>query len=495
MDFLIKSTAPESERTDCLILPVYNGSKLTATGKHLDKVSDHFLTKMLKTGDMTGKFKQTLLLHDVPNIKAKRVLLIGCDEEGALTEAKYQDLIYALITTLRQTAAKEILSLLPEVKCKQRSLFWKIRFFIIQSLAALYQFPDFKSKKESAASLKQVTFLAAKTELEEAKQAIKEGVAISQAMNNAKDLENTPGNICTPKYIAKTATTWAKKHKNVKATVLGEKDMQKLGMGALLAVGQGSEQESQLIVLEYHGGKKTQKPIVLVGKGITFDTGGICLKPSTAINGMKYDMCGAASVLGALQVAVALKLPLNIVMVIVSAENMPDGKAARPDDIVTTMSGKTVEIGNTDAEGRLVLCDALTYCERFKPEYVIDVATLTGAVIVALGTQASGLLSNHQPLADDLLKAGNEIFDRTWQLPLWPEYQEGLDSQFADMNNVGGEAGTIIGASFISRFTEKFQWAHLDIAGVAHVRQKKAFATGRPIPLLSQFLIDKAQGK
>ncbi|HLF67610.1 MAG TPA: leucyl aminopeptidase, partial [Gammaproteobacteria bacterium] len=247
-------------------------------------------------------------------------------------------------------------------------------------------------------------------------------------------------------------------------------------------------------VLEYTGGKKSQKPIVLVGKGITFDTGGISLKPSTSINGMKYDMCGAASVFAALKAAVELALPLNVTMVIASAENMPDGNATRPDDIVTTMSGLTVEIGNTDAEGRLVLCDALTYCERFKPEVVIDVATLTGACIVALGAQASGLFSNNQTLADDLQRAGLDIFDRTWQLPLWPEYQEALDSQFADMNNVGaGDAGAITAACFMARFTEKYPWAHLDIAGTAHVRQKKAYATGRPIPLLCQFLLDKVK--
>ncbi len=477
MDYLVKIGKAENELTDALVLPVYSDE-----------------TSIIKNADMTGKFKQTLLLHEVPGFKAKRVLLIGCGKKDELTEAKYQELINQMVTTIQQTCAKQILCLLPEVSCKKRSLPWKIRHTVIHANAALYQFNDFKSKKESNEhALKSFTFLVPKTELDKVKQAIKEGIAIGHAMNNAKDLENTPGNICTPKYIAKTASIWAKKHKNVKCTVLGEKDMAKLGMGALLAVGLGSENESQLIVLEYNGGKKSQKPIALVGKGITFDTGGICLKPSTAINGMKYDMCGAASVFAALQAAVELKLPLNIVVVIVSAENMPDGKAIRPDDIVTTMSGLTVEIGNTDAEGRLVLCDALTYCERFKPEYVIDVATLTGAVIVALGTQASGLLSNHQALADDLVKAGNETFDRTWQLPLWPEYQDGLDSQFADMNNVGGEAGTIIGASFLARFTEKFQWAHLDIAGVAHVRQKKAYGTGRPVPLLTQFLIDKAK--
>lgn len=483
MDFLVKNTTAYNEQTDALVLPVFTNS---------DKLDNPFLSKMLKTGDMTGKFKQTLFLHDVPGIKAKRVLLLGCGKKDELTEAKFQDLINCMASTLQQTAAQTVVCLLPSVACKNRSLAWKIRHVIIHTNAALYQFTPFKSKKDATEnSLKSMIFIAEKSAA--ITTAIKEGAAIAHAMNAAKDLENMPANICTPKYIAKAAQTWAKKHKAVKCTVLGETEMAKLGMGAILAVGRGSENESQLIVLEYNGGKKTQKPIVLVGKGITFDTGGINLKPSTGINGMKYDMCGAASVFAALQAAVELNLALNIKVVIASAENMPDGTATRPDDIITTMAGITVEIGNTDAEGRLVLCDALTYCERFKPEVVIDVATLTGAVIVALGTQASGLLSNDQDLADNLVKAGNESFDRTWQLPLWPEYQDGLDSQFADMNNVGGEAGTIIGASFLARFTEKFQWAHLDIAGVAHVRQKKAYATGRPVPLLTQFLIDQAR--
>jgi leucyl aminopeptidase len=495
MDYTVKIGTAENERTDALVLPVFADGKLSTTGKQLDKISGNFLSKMLKIGDITGKLKQMLLLHDVPGIKAKRILLVGCGQETELTEAKYQDLINQMTTYLQQTAAKDVICLLPEVKCQHRTLAWKIRHIVIHANAALYQFNSFRSKKNNPENpLNQITFLVNKEELAASKQAIKEGIAIGHGMNMAKDLENTPANICNPKYLADAAVKWAKKHKSVKATVLGEKAMEKLGMGALLAVGKGSENESQLIVLEYQGAKKSQKPIVLVGKGITFDTGGISLKPSSAINGMKYDMCGAASVFAALQVAVELALPLNIVMVIASAENMPDGKATRPDDIVTTMSGITVEIGNTDAEGRLVLCDALTYCERFKPEVVIDVATLTGACIVALGTQASGLLANNQNLANDLLTAGNESFDRVWQLPLWPEYQELLDSQFADVNNVGsGDAGTITAACFMARFTEKYAWAHLDIAGTAHIRQKKAYATGRPVPLLSQFLIDKAK--
>jgi leucyl aminopeptidase len=492
MDYFIKTSKIESEQTDCLILPVFLDGKLSASGKHLDKVSGQFISKILKTGDMTGKFKQTLLLLDVPHIKAKRVLLLGCGNESELTESKFQDLINLMIMSLRQTKARDVLCLLPEASCKKRSDAWKIRHIIIHGESALYQLNDFKSKKDPKDTLASLTFIADKSA--QNKTAIEEGLAISSAMNRAKDLENAPANICNPKYLAKAAKDWAAKHKSVKCTILGEKEMEKLGMGALLAVGRGSENESQLIVLEYQGGKKSEKPIVLVGKGITFDTGGINLKPSNGINGMKYDMCGAASVFAALTAAVALQLKLNIVVVIASAENMPDGRATRPDDIITTMSGQTVEIGNTDAEGRLVLCDALTYCERFNPDVVIDAATLTGAVIVALGSQASGLLSNYQPLADQLLAAGQESFDRVWQLPLWPEYQEALDSQFADMNNVGtGDAGTIIGASFMARFTEKYHWAHLDIAGTAHIRQKKAYGTGRPVPLLTQFLIDRAK--
>lgn len=495
MDYLIKTTHPESERTDCLILPVFLGGKLSETGKKLDKISGQFLSKVLKTGDITGKLKQTLLLHEVPNLKAKRVLLIGCGLEAELTELKYQDLINITATILRQTAANDVVSLLPEIDCQKRSLAWKVRHCVIYTTAALYQFNVYKSKKDSEErTLHSMTFLTTTAEAARLKPALAEGVAIGRAMDMAKDLENTPANVCTPEYLANAAKRFATKHKSVTATVLGEKAIAKLGMGALLSVGQGSERESQLIVLEYKGGKKTDKPIALVGKGITFDTGGISLKPSTSINGMKYDMCGAASVFAAMQIAVALKLPLNIVMVIASAENMPDGKASRPDDIVTTMSGQTVEIGNTDAEGRLVLCEALTYCERYKPEVVIDVATLTGAVIVALGSLASGLFSNNQKLADDILKAGQESFDRVWQFPLWPEYQELYDSQFADMNNTGGgEAGAIVGGSFLARFAGKFAWAHIDIAGTAHVRQKKAYATGRPIPLLAQFLIDRAK--
>ncbi len=283
-----------------------------------------------------------------------------------------------------------------------------------------------------------------------------------------------------------------KASKNVKVTVLELKDMEKLGMGSLLSVARGSRQPPKLITLEYQGADKGVKPVALVGKGITFDTGGISIKPASTMDEMKFDMCGAASVLGVIAACIELKLPINVVGVIASSENMPDGAASKPGDIVTSMSGQTIEILNTDAEGRLVLCDALTYTERFKPSAVIDIATLTGACVIALGKHPSGLLSNHEPLAKALLEAGTVSGDRVWQMPLWDDYQDQLKSNFADMANIGGrDGGTITAACFLSRFTKKFHWAHLDIAGTAWKSGDQKGATGRPVPLLMQYLLDK----
>jgi leucyl aminopeptidase len=263
-------------------------------------------------------------------------------------------------------------------------------------------------------------------------------------------------------------------------------------MGALLSVARGSRQPAKLIVMEYRGGAKNQKPIVLVGKGVTFDSGGISLKPGEAMDEMKYDMCGAASVIGTMSACAELQLGLNMVGIVPATENLPDGQATKPGDIVTSMSGQTIEILNTDAEGRLILCDALTYAGQFDPDVVIDVATLTGACIIALGHHPAGLLGNHNPLINDLLNAGKTSGDRCWELPLWDDYQEQLDSNFADMANIGGrEAGTITAACFLSRFTRDYDWAHLDIAGVAWKSGKEKGATGRPVPLLTRYLLDR----
>jgi leucyl aminopeptidase len=312
-------------------------------------------------------------------------------------------------------------------------------------------------------------------------------------MELAKDLGNLPGNICTPSHLADQAREIAKSH-GLGVDILDRADMEKLGMNTLLSVARGSHEPPKFIVLRYSGGAAGAKPVVLVGKGITFDSGGISLKPGPEMDEMKYDMCGAASVLGTLKAVALMKLPLNIVGVIPSTENMPGGAATKPGDVITSMSGRTVEILNTDAEGRLILCDALTYVERFSPECVVDIATLTGACVIALGNVATGLLANNECLAKELLDAGQDSYDRAWQMPLWDDYQEQLKSNFADMANIGGRpAGTITAACFLARFAEKYHWAHLDIAGTAWRSGKEKGATGRPVPLLAHFLMDRAR--
>jgi leucyl aminopeptidase len=312
-------------------------------------------------------------------------------------------------------------------------------------------------------------------------------------MTLARELGNLPGNICTPSYLADQAVQLGENYASVKTTILDEPELEALGMGSFLSVSRGSRQPAKLITLEYTGAVE-QKPVVLVGKGLTFDAGGISLKPSQGMDEMKYDMCGSASVLGTIRAIAEMNIPINVVGIIPSSENLPDGDANKPGDIVTSMAGKTIEILNTDAEGRLLLCDALTYSERFDPAVVIDIATLTGAIIVALGNHATGLMANNQSLADELLKAGQDSFDRVWQLPLWDDYQQQLDSNFADIANVGGkEAGSVTAACFLSRFTEKYNWAHLDIAGTAWVSGKAKGATGRPVPLLVQYLLNRIE--
>ena len=331
-------------------------------------------------------------------------------------------------------------------------------------------------------------------DLAESERAIVEGNAIAAGVKLAKDLGNLPGNICNPTYLADQAKALDKSYKSLTVKVLEEKDMKKLGMGSLLSVSRGSRQPAKLITLEYKGDKKNGKPIALVGKGLTFDAGGISLKPPAAMDEMKYDMCGGASVLGTIKAICKMRLPINVVGVIPSSENMPDGDANKPGDVVTSMSGQTIEILNTDAEGRLILCDALTYTAKFKPDCVIDIATLTGACVIALGQHASGLMGNNQPLVDDLLNAGKTSGDRAWEMPLWDEYQEQLNSNFADMANIGGrEAGTITAGCFLSRYTKKYHWAHVDVAGTAWKSGAEKGSTGRPVPMLTQFVIDKCK--
>ncbi|UVM22916.1 leucyl aminopeptidase [Pseudomonas wadenswilerensis] len=495
MELVVKSVAAASLKTATLVLPVAEGGKLGAIAKAIDEATGGALASVLKRGDLAGKVGQTLLLHSVPNLKAERVLLVGTGKDAELGDRSWRKVIASVLAVLKGLNGSDAALALDDVAVTGRDAFYgKTRLLAETLLDGQYVFDQFKSKKAEPRALKKITLLSAKAGASDVERAVKHAVAIANGMGFTRDLGNLPPNVCHPSYLAEQAKALGKEFKGLKVEVLDEKKIKDLGMGAFYAVGQGSDQPPRLIVLNYQGGKKSEKPFVLVGKGITFDTGGISLKPGAGMDEMKFDMGGAASVFGTLRAVLELQLPINLVCLLACAENMPSGGATRPGDIVTTMSGQTVEILNTDAEGRLVLCDTLTYAERFKPQAVIDIATLTGACIVALGSHTSGLMGNNDELVGQLLDAGKRADDRAWQLPLFDEYQEQLDSPFADIANIGGpKAGTITAGCFLSRFAKAYHWAHLDIAGTAWISGgKDKGATGRPVPLLTQYLLDRA---
>jgi len=492
MKFFVKNIRPETIRTATLVLPVGEGRKLGALAQMVDQAAAGALSQILKRGDISGKPGQTLLLQDIPNLKATRVLLVGSGKE-ALSDRQFRKLVSAVHGVLKGLGGNDAVLALADIDVKGRDSYGTTRLLVETLADGAYQFAQFKSDKPAVHALKKITLLTDKAGLADVERASVHAQAIACGMAFTRDLGNLPPNLCHPSYLADQAKGLCKTYKNLKAEILDEKKLKALGAGAFLAVSQGSDQPPRMIVLDYQGGKKDEKPFVLVGKGITFDTGGISLKPGLGMDEMKYDMCGAASVFGTLRAVLELQLPINLVCLLACAENMPSGGATRPGDIVTSMSGQTVEILNTDAEGRLVLCDALTYAERFKPKTVIDVATLTGACIVALGSNASGLMGNNEELVQQLLSAGKRADDRAWELPLFDEYQEQLDSPFADIANIGGpKAGSITAGCFRSRFTKKYHWAHLDIAGTAWISGgKDKGATGKPVPLLTQYLLDQ----
>ncbi len=494
MEFTVKSGNPEKQRTACLVLGVYESRRLTPTAEQFDAACGGYLGNLLRRGDLEGKPGQSLLLFNVPEALCERVLLIGCGREREVDDRRFRKIAAHAATVLNDTGATEAVVYLTDLAVKGRDLNWKIRQIVEAVEESRYRFDQLKSKKDAPRRLlrKIILSVPGRRELPGGEQAVREGVAIAAGAALVKDLGNLPPNICTPAYLAEQAQALARQLPTLRVEVLEEADMERLGMGALLAVTRGSAQPAKLIRLDYRQGPAARKPYVLVGKGVTFDTGGISLKPREDMDEMKYDMCGAASVLGTLRACAELKLPLNVIGLIPAVENMPGGRATRPGDIVTSLSGQTIEILNTDAEGRLILCDTLTYAERAEPAAVVDIATLTGACIIALGRHPHGLFSNHPPLSHALQAAGHAAYDRVWELPLWEDYQELLDSNFADMANVGGkDAGAITAACFLSRFAKKFHWAHLDIAGTAWKTGKAKCATGRPVPLLTQYLLDR----
>jgi len=496
MDFNIKSGDPGKQRTACVVVGVFESRRLSTQAKAIDSVSKKYLSNLIRRGDMDGKRGQMLLLHNVPGMISDRVMLIGCGKEREIDDHAYRTIIANSVKALNDTGSMDCVSYLTELSIKSRDNHWKVKQAVMTTEHVLYQFDELKSKKkETRRTLRKITFtVPTRRELAQADEALLEGKSVANGIKLTRDLANRPSNVCTPTYLAKQAQDLAKQYESLVVTVLEETDMKKLGMGSLLSVSQGSEEPAKLITIEYKGDKKANKPIVLVGKGVTFDTGGISIKPAPAMDEMKYDMCGAASVIGTLATVAEMKLPVNVVGVVPATENMPSGSATKPGDIFTSMSGQTIEVLNTDAEGRLILCDALTYSEKFNPAVIIDIATLTSACVVALGKHATGLLSNHNPLAKDLINAGEEAGDKAWQLPLWDEYQQQLNSNFADMANIGGrDAGTITAACFLSRFAKKYNWAHLDIAGTAWLSGGEKGATGRPVPLLTQYIINQAK--
>ena len=495
IQYSAKIIDPVKQITQCLVVACYEGAKLSHSASAVNEADAQQIAALLKREGFLGKAGQSLLLLNPQGIAAERLLVIGVGaaKDGQISAENYRKAVQKIGEALRPTTCTEISLALGEIEVVQQTIDWQARQ-VAESLSLLdYRADTLKSKPaELSLQLKKVNFGASKTQIAAATKGLILGQAIAKGVNFARELGDLPGNICTPSHLANEAKRIARNQSKLSVSVLEEKQLKELGMGSFLSVSAGSDQPAKLIVLEYKGGNKKQAPIALVGKGITFDTGGISLKPGAGMDEMKYDMCGAASVLGTMQTLIELQLPINVVGVIAASENMPNGNATKPGDIVTSMSGQTIEILNTDAEGRLVLCDALTYTERFKPKTVVDIATLTGACVIALGSHATGLFSNNDELAKELLKAGEESADRAWHMPLWDDYQKQLDSNFADIANIGGrEAGSVTAACFLSRFTKKFAWAHLDIAGTAWRSGGTKGATGRPVSMLVQYLLNK----
>ncbi|MGC8521153.1 MAG: leucyl aminopeptidase [Steroidobacteraceae bacterium] len=481
---------------DCLIVGVFEENELTEEAQRIDHAAGGRLGKLIARGDFPGRAGETLLLADLPGLAARRVLLTGLGARASFGRKPWRKACSSAIAALARTGVKSAACALERPDAAALDDYYYGRGVAELTVSALYRINDLKTgKKPKAAALSQVlagpvTRAAAAA----VARGLAHGEALARAANVQRDLGNLPGNICTPRYLAEQARGLARRHRSLRVRVLDERAMRREKMGCLLAVAQGSNEPPRLIVIEHRGGKSGEPPVVLVGKGVTFDSGGISLKPGADMDEMKYDMSGAAAVLASLSFAAEVKLPLNVVGIVGAVENMPDGKAIKPGDIVTSSSGQTVEILNTDAEGRLVLCDALHYARRFKPAALIDMATLTGACVIALGHHHSGAFGNDEALVHELVEAGVRADDRAWPLPLTEEYTEQLKSNFADFANIGGrDGGAITAAAFLAKFTRGMSWAHLDIAGTAWQSGAHKGSTGRPTPLLADFLLRRAK--
>ena len=492
MDYFIESAPLDTLQTQCLLVGIYENQELSPSTAQLDAQCKGLISKLIARGDIKGKVGETLLINHIPESAIERILLVGLGDRGKLGRKVFRKALAASVKSVKDCKIVTAHCALLDSDVEHADTVWLARQIVEVFHDGVYLYQATK-KVDDKPMLQTLAIVSHDAHKSLAEQGLLQGIAIAKGMELAKRLADLPGNICTPSYLAEQALALAGEHERLSCDILEEHDMASLGMGALLGVSRGSRQPAKLICLNYQGGGSHGKPIVLIGKGLTFDAGGISLKPGQGMDEMKYDMCGGASVLGILRAAASLNLALNIVGLIPASENLPDGDANKPGDILTSMSGKTIEILNTDAEGRLILCDTLTYAKKYDPDVVIDMATLTGACIVALGRVPSGLFGNDDKLCNDILNASEIACDLVWRMPIWEEYAEQLKSNFADLANIGGpDGGSITAAVFLSKFAEEFRWAHLDIAGTAWRTGANKGATGRPVALLTQYLIDRA---
>jgi leucyl aminopeptidase len=495
MDYFTTTSAASRRAAGCLIVGVYESGALSAGAADIDAASGGVIKRLVRLGDLSGELGESRMLASIEGTRAKRIIVAGLGKPEKFGVPEFRQAVEASVKAFKGSKLDDVVNYLTLEDVNGASAYYLARYTVQTIGGALYDFEEMKTvRKNVTTRLKRIGVALKKPgERASAEKGAAHADAIVVAMTLAKDLSNLPPNICTPSYLAKTAERLARQHSSIETRVINEAGMKRLNMRSLLSVTNGSTEPAKLIVMKYKGGSSREKPVVLVGKGITFDSGGISLKPGPGMDEMKYDMCGAAAVIGTVAAIADLQLPVNVTAVVPSCENLPSGTATRPGDIVTSMSGQTIEILNTDAEGRLILCDAITFARRFKPAVMIDVATLTGACVIALGHHLSAIMSNSDELAKKIVDAGNAADDRGWHMPLGDEYDRQLRSNFADFANVGGrDGGAITAAQFLAKFAEGLTWAHLDIAGTAWVSGSKKGATGRPVPMLTEFVLQWA---
>ncbi|MGB5103768.1 MAG: leucyl aminopeptidase [Steroidobacteraceae bacterium] len=493
MRFYAVSGSAARQRTDCAIVGLYESGALSTAAAQLDTALGGRLARLVKRGDLRGKAGEVALL-DVDRGPCARVLVVGLGKKDGFKRKQYRKAVLAAVTAVARTGARDAVSYLSQEPVADTDAYYRGRLAAEAAGHALYRVPAIRSgRKPRAPALASLgVAVPDRDQKQDAERGLAHGRGIALGAALTRDLANLPANVCTPSYLARTARDLAREHRSIKVQVLDEPELKRLKMGSFLSVTAGTDEPARLLVIRYQGAAPKQAPVALVGKGVTFDSGGISLKQPPGMDEMKFDMTGAASVFGAIKAAAEIGLPLNVVGVVPACENMPGGRATKPGDIVHSMSGQTIEVLNTDAEGRLILCDALTYARRFKPALVIDVATLTGACVIALGAHTTAVMSNDDELAAEIEEAGRRAEDRAWHMPMAEEYHDQLKSNFADFANAcGREGGAITAACFLAKFTDGLRWAHLDIAGTAYLGGAQKGSTGRPVPLLVDFLIHR----